>query len=1110
MKHFIHSLCVAFLVLLSSEINAQTNVICPINAGPDQSVCVPNCATLTGTYVPTNQTTGYTISTIPYAPDPFNAGTAVAVGDDQFSSVVNIGFTFCYYGNAYTQLCIGSNGNITFNIAQALAYDQWPIGAAMPTAADPTNTINGPWQDLYPPGGGTIKWAVYGNAPCRRFVASWNQVAMYSCTTTLCTQQITLYETTNIIENFIQSKGLCAGWNGGNAIQGVQNAAGTAAVITPGRNYPTQWSVVNDAKRWTPNGANTYTVGWYQGATLIAASATTVVCPTATTTYTFQETSTNCNGVPVTVSDQMIVTTSSLVLSGTSTNSTSCTFCNGTASVTVVSGTGPFTYAWAPSGGTGSTANGLCAGTYTCTVTGAGGCQGTQTFTITAPINPTSTQSSTNVTCNGGCNGTATITPAPAGAYTYLWSPSGQTTQTATALCAGTYTVTATNASGCTTTQTITITEPPLLTATQSQGTISCNGGTTTASVVASGGTPGYLYAWTPSGGNGPTSTPITAGNYTCTITDLNGCIITQTFTIAQPTAVLIQATQITTANCGQNDGSVTITVSGGNGPYTVLWPATGNNGLVESNLPPGQVCVYAYDANGCGDTLCVNVPNTPGAIVNITSFTNVTCFNACDGTAIATAAGGTGPYGFIWNNIPQNTLNDTVTNLCPGVYVVTMTDANGCTDTASVTITQPTKVTNTASGATTICIGQSANLTDLASGGTPAYYYSWTDGTNNWTTQNITVSPTVTTTYTVFVTDANGCISSTQTIVVTVNPPLTVQAMAGITVCSGTVVNLTAVGNGGNGNLTFTWTPINQTGTSVNTTVTSTTTYTVTITDGCGTPSDTSSVTVTVNPDPVVNISASTATSGCAPLCVDFVNNTPNTASIAWTFGGNLGSSTLNNPTFCFTTPGTYDVAATVTDNIGCVGSTTLSNMVTVWPLPNADFSAFPQPATLLNNAVSFTDLSTGAVSWIWSFGADDSASVLQNPTYPFQDTGVFNVQLIVTNQFGCQDSTTMPIYVHADYALFIPNTFTPNGDGRNDTFFPQGIGVNPDKFSMYIFDRWGNMIYKTESWPGGWDGTVQGTGRLCQVDTYVYKIIATDPEGSRKIYIGNVNLIR
>jgi len=430
--------------------------------------------------------------------------------------------------------------------------------------------------------------------------------------------------------------------------------------------------------------------------------------------------------------------------------------------------------------------------------------------------------------------------------------------------------------------------------------------------------------------------------------------------------------------------------------------------------------------------------------------------------------------------------------------------------DTAQVTITEPPQLTVAAGTAATICIGQSANLTAIGNGGTPAYAYVWTDGVNVFPTQNPTVSPTVTTTYSVVVTDANGCTSAVQSVVITVNPPLAVNAVSTIVVCQGTVVNLTAVGNGGNGNLTYTWTPGPLLGPLVSVTANSNQTYTVTVSDNCGTPVATDTVSVLINPAPIPNFVATTPTQGCEDLCVDFVNNTPNTASVVWTFGNNLGTSTSSPTSFCFTDAGSYDVTLTVTDNIGCVGTSTLLNYVTVWPLPVADFTASPQPATTLNNIVQFTDLSSGAVSWIWSFGPADSASMLQNPSYAFDTIGIYMVQLIVTNSYGCQDSITEAIIVQEDYAVYIPNTFTPNGDGNNDLFFPQGIGIDPDNYSMIIFDRWGNLIYTTSVWPGGWDGTVQGSSTLCQIDTYVYKIMTMDPNGSRRVYIGQVNLVR
>jgi gliding motility-associated-like protein len=1119
------------MIVLCSFLKAQQSpTICPINAGPDQTICAPNCANLSGTFVPTATTTSYATSTIPYAPDPFNVGTQLFLGDDQWSSIIPLPFTFCFYGNSYTQLIIGSNGVISFTTAGPSntpgGYCQWPISAAVPTASDPMNAVMGPWQDLYLPGGGQLRYSTYGASPCRRFVVSWYQVAMYSCTTTLCTQQIVLYETTNVIDDFIQTKGLC-GWNGGNGIEALNNATGTAATVQAGRNYPVQWTTTNDGKRYTPSGAVNYTVSWYQGATAVPSTVnaatgtvTATVCPTNTTTYTLQATYTNCNNTTQTVSDQMIVNVNQLTTSAGPDQS----ICSGGCTNLTCTAAGATSFSWVTIPGNtnvGNTATiNVCpvaTTTYVCTATSPT-CSGMDTVVVNVSAMTTASAGPDDSVCVNSCTNLQ-----GSGGVSYAWSPAGSISgpsNVANPLACPTvttiYTVTVTDAAGCIGTDQTTVYVAPTalsvnITPTNATCFGSCNG---QAQANPSGGYPPYTYSWS-NGSLTSSANNLCAGNVSVTVTDAIGCTATANVNITEPTAVQIVTTNITTANCGQNDGSVTISISGGTpfagNVYTILWPASGGTGLTENNLPPGQVCVYAYDQNGCGDTLCVNVPNTPGAGVNILSVTQVSCFNACDAVAVAGGVGGTQPYNFSWNTIPVAQTNDTATALCPGNYVVTMTDSNGCSDTAHVTITQPLILTSAASGATNICIGQSATLNDVAAGGTPAYSYFWTDGTTNWNTASITVSPTVTTTYSVIVTDAHGCTSPVQTVVVTVNAPLVVTPSNNVTVCAGTQVNLSANGTGGDGNYSYVWNPGNLNGPNVTVTVNSTTTYTVTLTDGCNSPADTGTVTVTINPAPVVNIAATSPTQGCQPLCVTFANNTPNSASVEWVFGNNQGTSNLANPTFCFPTAGTYDVTATVTDNIGCVGTTTLSNYVTVYPLPDANFSASPQPATILNNIVSFTDLSTGGpVSWIWSFGSNDSASVLQNPTYAFPDSGYYDVQLIITNQYGCQDSVTIPVIVQEDFALYIPNTFTPNSDGINDLFYPQGMGVNPDKYEMMIFDRWGNLLFKTDKWMTGWDGTVQGTSRVCQQDTYVFKIVVSGPDGGRHQYVGHINLIR
>src|SRR5690606_5016138 len=186
----------------------------------------------------------------------------------------------------------------------------------------------------------------------------------------------------------------------------------------------------------------------------------------------------------------------------------------------------PYTYSWLPSGGTNATATGLAVGTYTVTVEDFNGCQTTRTVTVGQPAALTLTPSQTDVSCFGGSNGTATVTPTGGtGSYTYSWSPYGGTAATASGLAAGTYTVTVTDANSCQETHTFTIEEPTALTLTPSQTDVSCFGGSNgTATVAVSGGTPGYTYSWSPYGGTAATASDLAAGTYTVTITDANSC----------------------------------------------------------------------------------------------------------------------------------------------------------------------------------------------------------------------------------------------------------------------------------------------------------------------------------------------------------------------------------------------------------------------------------------------------------------------------------------------------------------------------------------------------------------------------------------------------------
>jgi gliding motility-associated-like protein len=273
---------------------------CPA-LGPDQILpCGIGSTTLTadltqcGSGALPKQTVNYAVTNIPYVAQN-NTGTQLFMTDDSQQGPFNIGFTFCFFGQTYTQFWVGSNGWISFSAGQPTTFTTQTIPTG--NALVPKNCIMGPWQDWHPGIGGQIRYQVQGVAPCRKLVVSWTNVPMFSCTGNQGTFHIVINESTNVIENHIQSKPACTQWQGGTATQGVHNAAGTVAIAAPGRNS-TAWTATNDAYRWTPNGPTvTPTLTWYQvgNPVAIGTGPTIIVNPLVPTQYTCQLTYPTCN-----------------------------------------------------------------------------------------------------------------------------------------------------------------------------------------------------------------------------------------------------------------------------------------------------------------------------------------------------------------------------------------------------------------------------------------------------------------------------------------------------------------------------------------------------------------------------------------------------------------------------------------------------------------------------------------------------------------------------------------------------------------------------------------------------------------------------------------------
>ncbi|MES2139600.1 MAG: PKD domain-containing protein [Bacteroidota bacterium] len=789
----------------------------------------------------------------------------------------------------------------------------------------------------------------------------------------------------------------------------------------------------------------------------------------ATGTYTV--TATDANGCTDTAMVTVATNTTPPVVTALSSGDLSCSV----ASVTLTGTSSGNTMVW--NGGTltnaANPATVTAAGTYTVTATDAiNGCTNTASVTVVVDNSlPLAIAVNSPTICTGQ---TATLTAT--GGTTYSWS-TGATTNPITVTPASTasYTVTGTSG-GCSGTAIATVTVGSSLTITVNSPTI-CAG--QSATLTAVGGT---TYLWsTGSTANPLIVSPSSITSYTVTGTS-GSCSGTAIATVT-PAGSLTVTVNSPTICAGQ---TTTLTAAGGT---TYVW----STGATTNPITVSPTIITSYTVigttSGCSATAIATVTISPSPGITVNSAT------ICVGqTATLTAVGGAS---YSWNS-GATTNPISVTPSATTSYTVTGT-ASGCSGNAvsTVTVNQSPAVIVNSPG---ICVGGLATLT--ASG---ASTYLWSTGA---TTAQITDSPVSTTTYTVTGTTA-GC-SNTAIATVTVNPFLSVTANNAASICAGASATITALAvDGSNGSYTYSWTPGGGTGSSLSVSPSATTTYTVTANDGCSPPAI-DSVTIIVLPAAIVAFNADIV-SGCAPLCVNFTNiSTVTGGSIAaqnWDFGGDLP-----NVQHCFTVPGQYSVTLNVTTNSGCISTYTNTNMIQVASFPGASFTA-PLSTGILAPTVDFTDNSTGATSWTWDFGDSLSSSSgnlsnLQNPAHTYSEIGTYCVKLIVGNTNGCYDTTQLCIAIDPEFSFYIPNSFSPDGNGINDEFYCKS--ENFKEFKMQIFDRWGNMIFYTEDIDKHWNGKAAGGADLVLFDTYVYIVDIVDNKKKHHQYIGSATIVK
>ena len=529
----------------------------------------------------------------------------------------------------------------------------------------------------------------------------------------------------------------------------------------------------------------------------------------------------------------------------------------------------------------------------------------------------------------------------------------------------------------------------------------------------------------------------------------------------------------------------------------------------------------YFTNDNSCSlSTSSFIEPVCPGpCLAPIPTVNGLTCYGGNDASISGVPDGTDGPPWVIqlidgnYTNVLLSDSNVTSSfffdSLSAGNYVIRSLDTAGCYADTMIIIPDGTPMVLSMSNDTIICIGGTATVGVTATGGTLPYSYSWNgiigNGPHN-------VSPTYSQYYKVSVVDSFNCVSDFDSVLIALNPPILTNSLSSVSICPYDSLDISVITFGGNGGpYNYGWTMVNGLSIGAQSTinvlpVNSSTYYYLTISDNCETPESTDSILVSWYDLPTVDFSSDTS-SGCWPVEVYFFNNTTvsQVASCDWDLGNGFYSNNLDTVVTIYNTPGSYHVTLEVANSDGCVNDTTYFNYIDIYDYPVAGFTSRPNPASILSPAVQFVDTSSSDVVYFdWTFYDSTNTMIgsdyVQNPIYNFSGLieQQYYIQLYVENQNGCSDTVYGTQIVEGEYAFFLPNSFTPNGDGLNDSFFPVGDKISVENYSFKIFNRWGELIFSTKDFNEKWDGTYQNNA--LSSDAYIWKIDLVDSSSGKE----------
>lgn len=755
-----------------------------------------------------------------------------------------------------------------------------------------------------------------------------------------------------------------------------------------------------------------------------------------------------------------------LTATATSTSTSCAGVSNGSITITPTSGSGPYQYSL--NGGAYQSSNiftTLAPGNYSVVVKDGAGCLSNSiSVSVAAGGSLLATAATTATSCNGATNGSITVTPTN-GAGPYQYSLNGTPAQSSNifnGVSAGNHTIVVTDGAGCVSAPiNVTVAAGAALTATASATPTSCSGATNgTVTVTPTNGNSPYQYSL--NGGtyqSSNTFTGLAAGNYTVVMRDAAGCQTNSINVVVSPGQPLAATTTVSNVKCNAaNDGSVTVSLSvTGTPPYQYsLDNITYQSSNIFNGLAAGSYTVYFRDNNNCTgtQTFTITQPTVLSATVNTQP---VKCNGASDGSITVTATGGTAPYQYSINGTAYQASNSF--NVAAGNYTVYIKDNNNCIKTQTVTITEPAILSASSVTTNASCDGgNDGRITITANGGTANYQYS-IDGINFQASNVFNVAPG---NYSVTTKDANSC-TTVQNIIVGLSNNLTITPALDLTICEGTMVALAATSNA----TQYSWSPsASLTGANSANPVASprvTTQYIVTATLGRCSADDT--LIVNVHPAPIADAGAN------GDICFgqNYQLQGSGGISFEWSPSTFLSSTTVSNPNV--TAPDkTIQYTLFVTDANGCRSLQPDMNTVNVTPPIVVKISK----DTIVALGDQFLlHASSAATNYLWTPATGLNDATIPDPLVTVK--GDITYKVTATTPAGCKGEAFVTLKVYKGPELYVPTAFTPNNDGKNDKFFPFPVGIKSLNY-FRVYNRWGQIIFSTNTLFDGWDGTVNG----------------------------------